>query len=159
MRYTLVLIGLLILLPWGELQAREIYKNGPYTVRKTEEKICKLEISLHKQKEPVAILALFPSNEYYGEMVTERARIGLARKNMSIQFDREQPRKMVFLANSAEKDDRFRWQYLDNTQGLLKKVAQKRTMTVSFSNGKTPFKYVVSLKGSAKAVKALRRCR
>ncbi|MEO5353675.1 MAG: hypothetical protein H7835_10770 [Magnetococcus sp. XQGC-1] len=159
MRFFPVLLGLLVLLPWGDLQAREIYKSGRYTVRKVEG-TCKLEILLHEgDQEPAAILALFPSDEYFGEMFTEKTRIGVAVKKVRIQFDQEKPRDINFVADASAKDNYWRWQYLENTQGLLNMLGKRGKMVVSFSNGKTMFKYTVPLKGSTKAVLALRHCR
>ncbi|MBF0401203.1 MAG: hypothetical protein HQL90_10595 [Magnetococcales bacterium] len=159
MRFSLVLLGLLVMLPWGDLQAREIYKGGRYTVRKVEG-TCKLEILLHEgDREPAAILALFPSDEYFGEMFTEKARIGVAQKKVRIQFDQEKPRDIPFIADASAKDNYWRWQYLENTQGLLNLLAKRSKMIVSFSNGKSLFKYTISLKGSSKAIMALRHCR
>ena len=159
MRFSLVLLGLLMLLPWGDLQAREIYKSGRYTVRKVES-TCKLEVLLHEgDREPAAILALFPTDEYFGEMFTERARIGVAQKNVRIKFDKLKPRDIFFITDAAAKDNYWRWQYLENTQGLLSLLSKHREMVVSFTNGKNLFKYTVSLKGSSKAVLALRHCR
>ncbi|MEO5364557.1 MAG: hypothetical protein H7838_13165 [Magnetococcus sp. DMHC-8] len=159
MRFLLVLLGLLVLLPWGDLQAKEIYKSGRYTVRKVEG-TCKLEILLHEgDQEPAAILALFPSDEYFGEMFTEKTRIGIAQKKVRIQFDQEKPRDINFVADASAKDNYWRWQYLENTQGLLNLMGKRSKMIVSFSNGKSMFKYTVPLKGSTKAVLALRHCR
>ena len=159
MRFFLAFLGLLVMFPWSTLQAREVYTSGPYTVRQEEKGTCMLDIALHKRQEPVAILVLFPSDEYYGEIVTERARIGSAKKKVRVQFDKGKPVDIRFLANAADKDEHFRWQYLVNTRGLLRKVSKHGKMTVSFSNGSSRFKYTVSLKGSARAVRALRRCR
>ncbi|MBF0162608.1 MAG: hypothetical protein HQL88_10000 [Magnetococcales bacterium] len=159
MRFSLVLLGLLTLLPWSDLQAREIFKSGRYTVRKVES-TCKLEILLHDgDQEPAAILALFPSDEYFGEMFTEKNRIGVAQKKVRIQFDQEKARDIPFIADASAKDNYWRWQYLENTQGLLNMLGKHSKMIVSFSNGKNMFKYTVSLKGSGKAVLALRHCR
>ena len=159
MRFSLVLLGLLMLLPWGDLQAREIYKSGRYTVRKVES-TCKLEVLLHEgDREPAAILALFPTDEYFGEMFTERARIGVAQKKVRIKFDKLKPRDIFFITDATAKDNYWRWQYLENTQGLLSLLSKHREMVVSFTNGKNLFKYTVSLKGSSKAVLALRHCR
>ncbi len=158
MRFSFILVGLMILLPWGDLHAREVYKKGHYTVRKVD-KTCKLEILLHKgDRQAAAILALFPSDDYYGELFTEKARIGLARKKVQIQFDQETPRDIPFVPDASAKDNYWRWQYLESTRELLDLVSRKNKMSVSFSNGKSTFKYEISLKGSSKAVKALKRC-
>ena len=159
MRFTFVLLGILTLFPWSDLDATEVYKSGRYTVRKVKD-TCKLEILLHKNdREPAAILALFPSDLYYGELFTEKKRIGMARQEITIQFDQEPSRVIAFVPDAASKDDFWRWQYLDNTQGLLSMISRRREVTVSFSNGKNRFQYKVSLKGSSKAVLALRQCR
>ena len=159
MRFAVVLLGLVVLLPWSDLAAQEVYKSGRYTVRKVKE-TCKLEVLLHNgDREPAAILALFPSDLYYGELFTEKKRIGMAREKMRIHFDQEQSRDVTFVPKASSKDDYWRWQYLENTQGLLSMISRKREMLVSFSNGKSLFKYTVALKGSSKAVLALRQCR
>ncbi|WP_130470676.1 hypothetical protein [Candidatus Magnetaquicoccus inordinatus] len=159
MRVMLVMLGLLVMVPWGDLHAKEIYKSGRYTVRKVEG-TCKLEILLHEgDQEPAAILALFPSDEFFGEMFTEKARIGVAQKKVRIQFDQDKPKDINFVADASAKDNYWRWQYLENTQGILGLLGKRTKMIVSFSNGKTMFKYTVPLKGSTKAVMALRHCR
>ena len=159
MRFAVLFFGLLALLPWSDIYAQEVYKNGRYTVRKVKE-TCKLEILLHNgDREAAAILALFPSDLYYGELFTEKKRIGVARRKVQIRFDQEAPRDISFVSDASAKDAYWRWQYLENTQGLLSMISKKREMVVSFSNGKTIFKYNVTLKGSSKAVLALRRCR
>lgn len=159
MRIAFILLGLLMLSPWSILYAQEVYKSGHYTVRKVKD-TCKLEILLHKSdQEPAAIMALFPTEAYYGELFTEKKRIGMARKTVRIQFDQDTPRDISFVADAASEDPFWRWQYLENTQGLLGMISRKNRMTVSFKNGKALFEYKVSLKGSSKAVLALRYCR
>ncbi len=159
MRLSFILAFLLAFVTWSDLQAKEVYKKGHFTVRKVEG-TCKLEILLHKSdREPAAILALFPSDDYYGELFTEKPRIGLARGKVSIGFDGGRAQNIPFVPDAAAKDSYWRWQYLETTQGLLNSVRRKNDMTVSFSNGKERFNYSVSLKGSSRAVKALRRCR
>ena len=159
MRLSFVLAFLMAFVTWSDLQAKEIFKKGHFTVRKVEG-TCKLEILLHKSdREPAAILALFPSDDYYGELFTEKPRIGLARGKVSVSFDRDKAQSIPFVPDAAAKDSYWRWQYLETTQGLLVNVRRKNNMTISFSNGKRKFKYSVSLKGSSRAVKALQRCR
>lgn len=159
MRFSFVLALILALIPWNGLQAREVYKRDHYTVRKVEG-TCKLEILLHQgDREPAAILALFLTDDFYGELFTEKPRIGLARDSVRVQFDNDPPQSIPFVPDAASKDIYWRWQYLESTQGLLELIRKKNTMVVSFSNGKKHFKYRVTLRGSGKAVAALRRCR
>ena len=158
MRFAFALLGVLLLWPWSDLEAEEVYKSGRYTVRKVKD-ACKLEILLHNnEREPLAILALFPTDYYYGELFTEKKRIGKARHKMTIQFEQEEPRNVFFVKDASADDDYWRWQYLENSKGLLSHVSRKKNMTVSFSNGMSPFKYKVALKGSSNAVHALRLC-
>lgn len=158
MRFSFILALTLALLPWGDLHAREIYKSGHYTVRKVEG-TCKLEIQLHKgEGEPAAILALFPSDDFYGELFTEKPRIGVARDGVRIRFDNDKARNIAFVPDAEAKDSYWRWQYLESTDGVLDQITKKNTLSVSFSNSKKSFKYSVSLKGSGKAVSALRQC-
>lgn len=159
MRFSFILAFMTAFMTWGDLQAKEVYKSGHFTVRKVES-TCKLEILLHRSdREPAAILALFPSDDYYGELFTEKPRIGLAKDKVSIGFDSGAAQEIPFVPDAAAKDNYWRWQYLETTQGLLTDVRRKNSLSVSFSNGKETFKYTVSLKGSSKAVSALQRCR
>jgi hypothetical protein len=165
MRFSIVLALMLALVPWGDLTAASdvYFQKGRYTVRKVEG-TCKLEISLHYdsqgKKQSSAILALFPSDDYYGEFFTQKESIGLARQKVQIQFDKEKPVNIPFVLDAAQKDGYWAWQYLESTDGILHQVAKKRDMIVRFSNVKgKPYKYTISLTGSGKAVKSLRKCR
>ncbi|MBF0370806.1 MAG: hypothetical protein HQL52_15250 [Magnetococcales bacterium] len=159
MRFSLALVMVLALFFSGEVEAREVYKSGRFTVRKVEG-TCKLEVALPLSgQDTAAILALFPTDDYYGEFFTERRRIGMARDKLKISFDRGENQEVGFVPDSSAKDSYWRWQYLENTQGLLEKIRKMDRMEISFSNGKKNFKFKVSLKGSSKAVKALQKCR
>ena len=159
MHCIMILLGLLLIAPWSNLDAQEVYKNGRYTVRKVKDS-CKLEILLNKSdQDPAALLALFPNDLYYGELFTEKKRVGAARANVHIRFDQEKGSTFPFVADASAQDDYWRWQYLKNTRGLLNKISRGNTMTLSFSNGKKTFEYIVPLKGSSNAVLSLRRCR
>ncbi|MBF0629156.1 MAG: hypothetical protein HQL91_13140 [Magnetococcales bacterium] len=156
--------ALFLCLPWGvvhgaENSYKEVYKNGRFTVRKVEG-ACKLEILLAKnERDHQAILALFPSEDYYGELFTEREKVGLARDKVLIGFDNGKPRSIPFVPEADAKDSYWRWQYLEDTQELLGQIQKRGEMKISFSNGTKTFDYAVPLKGSGKAVAALRSCR
>lgn len=160
MRFSLILASLLALsTPWGSLYAGELFKSGPFTVRKVD-KTCKLEIQLHENdRQPAAILALFPAEDYYGELFTEKPRIGLAHEKVTIKFDNDKPMEIPFVADAAAKDQYWRWQYLETTEGILDNVARKSKLVVEFGNGKQNFSYTVVLKGSGKAVKSVKTCK
>ncbi|MBF0294289.1 MAG: hypothetical protein HQL96_03800 [Magnetococcales bacterium] len=163
MRLSWIFAALLIIFPWlghgAENAYKEIYKNGRYTVRKVEG-ACKLEIVLSKnERDFQAILALFPSDDYYGELFTEREKVGLARDKVLIAFDNGKPRAIPFIPDADAKDSFWRWQYLEDTQELLGSIQKKGEMRVSFSNGTRNFEFAVPLKGSGKAIQALRNCR
>lgn len=159
-RYVAALLMLLPLSGYGaENSYKEVYKNGRYTVRKVEG-ACKLEIVLAKnEKDFQAILALFPSDDYYGELFTEREKVGVARDKVLISFDNSKPRSIPFVPDAEAKDSYWRWQYLEDTQEILPMIQKRGEMRVSFSNGTKTFEYVVPLKGSGKAIAALRGCR
>ncbi|MBF0341986.1 MAG: hypothetical protein HQL95_13645 [Magnetococcales bacterium] len=155
--------AMLCLLPWvangAEGSYKEVYKNGRYTVRKVEG-ACKLEILLAKNdRDHQAILALFPSEDFYGELFTEREKVGVARDKVLISFDNGKPRSIPFVPDADAKDSFWRWQYLEDTQELLAMIQKRGEMRVSFSNGTKTFEYTVPLKGSGKAIAALRGCR
>ncbi|MBF0127778.1 MAG: hypothetical protein HQM02_11275 [Magnetococcales bacterium] len=163
MRFSWIFAALLVFLPWNghgaENSYKEIYKNGRYTVRKVEG-TCKLEIVLSKnERDFQAILALFPSDDYYGELFTERDKVGLARDKVLIAFDSGKPRPIPFIPDADAKDSFWRWQYLEDTQEILSMIQKKGEMRVSFSNGTKNFEFTVPLKGSGKAIAALRSCR
>ncbi|MEO5346921.1 MAG: hypothetical protein H7834_11165 [Magnetococcus sp. YQC-9] len=156
---TTVIFLFFLAIPGAESSYKEVFKSGRYTVRKVEG-TCKLEILLAKnEKDHQAILALFPSEDYYGELFTEREKIGLARDKVLISFDNSKPRSIPFVPDADAKDSFWRWQYLEDTQELLAQIQKRGEMRVSFSNGTKTFEYVVPLKGSGKAVAALRGCR
>lgn len=160
MRPSIILASLLALMtPWGNLQAGEIFKGGQFTVRKVDN-ACKLEIQLHENdRQPAAILALFPTEDYYGELFTEKPRIGLAHEKVSIRFDSDKAREIPFVPDAAAKDAYWRWQYLETTEGILDNISRKGKMIVEFTNGKQSFSYTVTLKGSSKAVKLAKACK
>ncbi|MBF0447358.1 MAG: hypothetical protein HQL67_04070 [Magnetococcales bacterium] len=161
MRFSIILALLAVLFPWGELSASDVfYQDGRYTVRKVEG-TCKLEIALHYgKKQPSAILALFPTDDYYGEFFTQKESIGLAHRKIQVQFDKNKPVNVSFVLDAAQKDGYWAWQYLESTSDLLTNVARKREMVIRFSNAAgNNYKYTVSLSGSGKAVKSLKECR
>jgi hypothetical protein len=162
MRFSIVLALMLALVPWNDLLAASdvYYQKGRYTVRKVEG-TCKLEIALHHgKKQSSAILALFPTDDYYGEFFTQKDSIGLAKQKVQIQFDKHKPSNIPFVLDASQKDGYWAWQYLESTDGILQQVAKKRQMIVRFSNTKgKKYKYTISLSGSGKAVKSLRKCR
>lgn len=160
MRFSFILaISMVLWMPWGNAQAAEIFKKDQFTVRKVEG-TCKLEIQLHdNERAPAAILAIFPSDDFYGELFTEKPRIGLAKKSVKIRFDNGKAKEINFIPDAAAEDSYWRWQYLDTSEGLLDNVSRKGKMYVEFSNGQQDFSYTVPLKGSGNAVKALKKCK
>lgn len=161
MRFSIVLALLLAWVPWGDLQASDVYyQDGRYTVRKVEG-TCKLEIALHHgKKQSSAILALFPTDDYYGEFFTQKESIGLAAQRIQLQFDGAKPMDIPFVLDAAQKDGYWAWQYLESTDGVLNLVAKKREMVVRFSDARgQKYTYEVSLSGSGKAVTSLKNCR
>nr|CRH07751.1 conserved exported protein of unknown function [Candidatus Magnetococcus massalia] len=162
MRFLLVALLMMLWIP-GEAAARVVYEDGPFTVREVKDAdkiVCKLEISMNMDGRIAAYLGLFRSSKYYGELFTERRRIGQARGKVTIGFDSEPPTKVKFVPDSPGMDTEWRWQYLDMTNPgqMLDNVARKRAMQVGFFNGKQNFSFTIPLKGSSKAVKRLKRC-
>ncbi|MBF0138234.1 MAG: hypothetical protein H7833_09820 [Magnetococcus sp. DMHC-1] len=159
MRFALILSLMLLLLP-VESQAQEIYQKDIFTVRKLEG-VCKLEIAMSLERRPVVILALFDGSKYYDELFTTRDPIGLAKGPMVLQFDQEPQIQVEFAPGLNAKDEHWEWQYLNlkkETLQLLEEVKRRRTMEVRFSNGTKEFQFSVPLKGSTKAVKAMKDC-
>ncbi|MEG3638336.1 hypothetical protein [Magnetococcus sp. PR-3] len=162
MRFLLVPLLMLMLIP-TQAAARVDYEDGPFAVREVKDgkkTVCKLEISLYKDGRIAAYLALFNSENYYGELFTERRRIGKARNKVTVQFDDEPQQTIKFVEEAPGMDTDWRWQYLELNQPktMVDNVARKRKMKISFFNGKETFKFNIPLKGSSKAVKRLKRC-
>ncbi|MBF0623739.1 MAG: hypothetical protein HQL82_02925 [Magnetococcales bacterium] len=156
MRFALILSLMMALAPW-DAGAQEVFQKGPFTVRKLHG-ICKLEIAMQLDGRPAAILALFPGDTHYDELFTEKERIGLARDQVVVQFDREPPIRLEFTPDLASGNQFWEWQYLKGTGGLLDQVKRRSEMEIRFSNGQKEFQFSVSLKGSSKAAQALRSC-
>ncbi|OSM00366.1 hypothetical protein [Magnetofaba australis] len=166
MRFTTIALLAALTFPIAHTAqaAKVIYESGAFAVRKvtTDDKnkeICKLEVSMELDGQVAAYLALFESRDYYGELFTERKRIGLARESVKIAFDDEAARDIPFANGLAGMDADWRWQYLEDTNNLLDNVKRKNKMRVTFNNGAKDYSFDISLKGSSKAVKELRRCK
>lgn len=165
MRLSISLISLAVafsvtLMSWTAA-AQEVYHDGAFTVRKVEG-VCKLEIALstNPSNETNVILALFSSDDYYGELFTEKDSVGLAQQEVDFRFDTGAVVTIPFVRSSEGKDNHWRWQYLENARGLLDDVAAKNQMRMSFRNQDNKmFKTALPLKGSSKAVQSLKSCR
>ncbi len=156
------------------LQAREIYQNGRYTVR-TMEETCKLEIALYAsdrvygqgsgrrgthggQGDVIAFLGVFPSDDYFGELITSRERIGKAKKGLAIRFDGRRTHEISIHEGDEGQNDHWRWRYIVYRERFLKMIRKSRAMEILFSNGRHWFRFRVPLKGSARAVRKLKAC-
>ncbi|MBF0623162.1 MAG: hypothetical protein HQL54_14690 [Magnetococcales bacterium] len=169
MRWAIILLFGLALLPVDLWASNVILQENHFTIRKVD-KVCKLDVAFSMKdlegganqsqnvNGMVSILGLFSKGEFFGELFTRRDVIGLARKKVQIQFDRAKPLTINFVPGSDSKDQYWRWQYLEETRGLLDNIARKNTMRVSFSNGNENWKFKIGLKGTAKIVRTLRRC-
>ncbi|ABK46176.1 hypothetical protein Mmc1_3691 [Magnetococcus marinus MC-1] len=162
MRFLLVPLLMLMLIP-TQAAARVVYEDGPFAVREVKDgtkTICKLEISLYKEDRIAAYLALFNNENYYGELFTERRRVGKARNKVTVQFDDEPEQSIKFVEEAPGMDTDWRWQYLELNQpsAVIDSIARKRHMKISFFNGMETFEFSIPLKGSSKAVKRLQRC-
>ncbi|MBF0308802.1 MAG: hypothetical protein HQL56_04655 [Magnetococcales bacterium] len=142
---------------------QEYYAKDPFTVRIMEtgpgEKVCKLEIAIPLEGlGPALILALFPNDDFFTELFTERRRVGLARNQLEIRFDQEPARTIAFKEDEASKDNYWRWQYLEKSDDLLSEVKRRNVMRLNFSNGQRNFEFEVKLTGSLQAVNKLQQC-
>ncbi|OSM07243.1 hypothetical protein [Magnetofaba australis] len=137
------------------------YESGAYSVRQVKVDgrwMCKLEISLRQKGTETAYLGIYASRAYYGEIVTDKNRVGFAKKALSIRFDKERSRSVKIISDAPGSDGAWLWRYVDLPADILTKISKSRTMRVSLHNGKRTINYALSLKGSAKAVRNLRRC-
>lgn len=162
MRHMSILLALMICLSSTNLAAKTgsqvVYQKDRYKVYKVME-VCKLEITLSKNEQDYhAILSLFNSDNYYNELFTERKRIGLATKEILFAFDSKKAHRISFVPDANAKDSYWHWQYLQESHDLLNLVKKMNEMHVTFSTNKKTFKFTVPLKGSGKAVKALKNC-
>ncbi len=163
MRFLYIVIALSLFVPWNMANAKNkndvVYQKGRYKVHKVMG-VCKLEITLSKNDQDYqAILALFASDDYYNELFTERKRIGLATRRVLVGFDKHKAKRIPFVAEANAKDSYWHWQYLQESQDMLTLVKKRKSMQVKFSTNKKTFTFDVPLKGSSKAVTALRNCR
>lgn len=148
------------------------FQEGHYRVRQTGE-TCKLEVfleskSLNQSKskfwkhdfsnETIGFFSVFKTDDYFGELITEKARIGLAKGKFSVQFDGVTD-ESVASSDSTGADNLWRWRHFSYGKGILNRIKRGRTMEVSFSNGKNMFHFNIPLAGSSKAVKHLKRCK
>ncbi len=154
-----------VLFSW-QVEAQEILRKGHFTVRKVDG-VCKLEITMSmvdregstsSNRDPVAILALFADPDFYGELFTERRRVGMARKEVLIGFDMDPDMKTPFVETPG-KDRHWRWQYLETPRNILDDVANRNAIRVAFHNGNQWWRFKVSLKGTARIVRRLKSCR
>lgn len=136
-------------------------KKGAKEAKPEEKKPAKEEPKAAKspEKTTVAILTLFTGEEYYSELITDRKEVGATKDVANIGFDDIKPAPVKFVPGSEGKDDHWRWQYLEDSKGLLENVGRRSVMHLNFSNGKDKFIYEVPLKGSTKAVSALKKCK
>ncbi|MBF0612723.1 MAG: hypothetical protein G8345_03045 [Magnetococcales bacterium] len=144
----------------------EVFKEGPFVVRKVDGG-CKLETNLFAKnqkpapkeggEEMMGILALFSSDKFYSEFFTNRKKVGQAQKSVKIGFDGDKAVDYPFAAQPGS-DEHWRWQYLENTKGLLEGLGKKKSMHVEFSNGKSPYRFEIPLANAAGAVNALNKC-
>lgn len=163
------MLGLFMAAASGTAWAAPFYQDGRFTVRKADG-ACKLGVafragdltgkkSKEKRDAELAHLYLYNSEKFYWELFTWRENVGLARENARIGFNGVKAKKVSFLKKADQKDQFWRWQYLVNTEGLMSQIKSRNKMTLAFSNGKESFDFTISLKGSSKAVKALKRCK
>lgn len=168
MRFSSAVLFLGLMLGSTLGHGQEIFKQDRFTVRKVET-VCRLEmaISLADQvgqkgnppPETVAILGLYASNDYHGDLSTSIRRIGVVKDSVEIAFDAIKPRVIPFLAKSGGNDDNWRWQYLTDSNGLLEELKRRSAMVIAFAAGKESWRFKVPLKGSGNAVKALQQCK
>ncbi|MGN7610988.1 hypothetical protein ACQZV8_02775 [Magnetococcales bacterium HHB-1] len=177
MRLTVFLLLFLLFSPLNS-EAVEISRNGAFSVRKIDapgdrgkkQSVCKLDISMTladresgKSKKgssgSVAVLSLYPNDDFHSELFTLRDPVGLARNKVKIQFDEDRAETFEFLPDEARKDEYWRWQYLRDARDLLDKVANKNLMRISFSNGREWWRFKLPLRGTHRMVKKLKQCR
>ncbi|ABK42745.1 hypothetical protein Mmc1_0218 [Magnetococcus marinus MC-1] len=137
------------------------YEQGPYTVRQYKvdgKRVCKLEITFSKKGNAMAYLGLFNSPHFFGELFTERRTVGEAKSNLRIGFDGKRKMRINFAKESAGREEVWRWRYFEVPADLLNQAAKGRSMQLAFYNGSHMFEFELSLKGSSKAIRMLKRC-
>lgn len=150
---------------------QKIYQDGPFRVRQTGE-TCKLEVFLESKNldrskskfwkhgfsgETIGFFSVFKTDDYFGELITESSRVGLANGRLSVKFDGKID-KSVASSDSTGSDNLWKWRHFSYDTAILNKIKKGRVMEVAFSNGKNMFRFKISLKGSSKAVRHLEGC-
>ncbi|MBF0447068.1 MAG: hypothetical protein HQL67_02590 [Magnetococcales bacterium] len=146
------------------LWARETYQQDRYTVRAVEG-TCKLEIALFntdlswaRKKEVDGVLGVFESAQYYGELFVLRSNIGQVNKGLKVNFDGTPDRSISMLMDDEGVDKLWKWRYFSYDTDFLRKISKSKAMEIKFYNGRSWVTFKVSLKGSSKAVRALKYC-
>ena len=150
---------------------QQTYQAGHYRVRQTGD-TCKLEIFLESKSlvrsnsgfwrhgfndETIGFFSVFQTDEYFGELITEKARVGLVDSGFSVEFDGKTDESVV-ASDSTGSDNLWRWRHFAYHHKILRKIKRSRFMEVRFSNGTDRFHFKIPLKGSSKAVRALTAC-
>lgn len=165
----LFLVALLLTFAWPPttLAAAPYYSQSIFNVRKVNG-ICKLEITLppkfrtsssssNKKGQELAILGIFPSNRYYGEIFTSKNTIGAIQGGLDIAFDNS--RESIDMLEDDQSSDKFwRWRYFSYNNSFLSQFKRAYAMRVSFKSGNNRYTYRIPLKGSSKALSMLHQC-
>ncbi len=150
---------------------QKIFQESHYRVRQTGE-TCKLEIFLDSKSlvrssskfwkhgfngETIGFLSIFKTDDYFGELITEKSRVGLLKDKFSVSFDGK-PETSVVASDSTGEDSLWKWRHFSYHDDILTRIRKSKTMDVKFSNGKDMFHFSISLTGSSKAIKFLQNC-
>ena len=149
-----------------------VYQDGPFRVRQAGE-TCKLEIFLESKaldkerssfwkhdftSETVGFFSVFKTDDYFGELITEKARVGMAKGRFSVKFDGVTDASVVS-SDSTGEDNLWQWRHFSYGDTILARIRKSRMMEVAFSNGQDMFHFNLSLTGSSKAVRHLQNCK
>lgn len=172
-KYALLPLFLLTFLSFTDaFGAQKVYQNGPFRVRQTGE-TCKLEVFLESKNldrsksrfwkhgfdgETIGFFSVFKTDDYFGELITEGARIGLATGRLSVKFDGVTDRSVVS-NDSTGKDSLWKWRHFSYHEDILDRIKRGKRIEVAFSNGENMFHFDISLKNSSKAIRRLKECR
>ena len=150
---------------------QKIFQESHYRVRQTGE-TCKLEIFLESRSldrrsskfwkhgfnsETIGFFSVFKTDDYFGELITEKSRVGLLKDGLSVSFDGK-PETSVVASDSTGEDSLWKWRHFSYHDDILTRIRRSRKMDLKFSNGENLFHFSIPLKGSSKAIKFLQDC-
>nr|CRH06925.1 conserved exported protein of unknown function [Candidatus Magnetococcus massalia] len=169
---VLALLSLLWLQPQAAQAYDKLYESGRYRVLKSGGE-CGLEISFYgsdldkksakklkvKPKNLMGYLMIYRDTRYYAALFSHKRWFTAQPSNIKIYFDKKRYKGLSPAQPKPESDANWRWSFMDPADDTIRKIRKGHSMGVSFQVAGKSYRFNHTLKGSSKAVRALKRCR